>query len=249
MKLPRSRFLWFVTLGFTALARLGAAEGAGTPAGYWEGTVSLPQRELEVRVELDNGSGGWKGTIDIPMQGLRGFALDRVKVDGASAEFALSTLPGEPRFSGKLAADGKTMEGSFSQGSGSTTFRLERKPKRAPEPRDETPAQGIAGKGLAGRWRGTLKPLPGVELRLVLEVTSPAANQFEGALVSLDQGNARIAATALSEQDGAVRFETPQVSGSYEGKMNADGSEIVGNWSQGGRTSPLVFKRVPPTKP
>jgi uncharacterized protein len=227
-------------------ALLSAADAPVTAAGYWSGAVSLPTQELAVSVELaPAGGAAWQGTIDIPLQGMRGFKLDPVKVDGSNVEFALPGIPGEPRFTGKLAADGKTISGDFSQGGGSLPFRLERKPKPAPQVREPIPARGVPGKGLAGRWLGAISPLPNMELRLSLELTASAAGQTEGVMVSLDQANSRIPVSGVTETDGKVQFETPAVNGAFTGKFNADGSELSGEWSQGGRTTPLVFKRLP----
>jgi uncharacterized protein len=221
-------------------------DAAATPAGYWEGAISLPNRELEIRVDLvGDGSTPWKGTIDIPLQGLRGFALGEVKVDGATVAFMLPAIPGEPRFAGKLASDGKVMAGNFTQAGNTFPFQVERRVKPAPTIEDKTPAQGVPGTGIAGNWRGSIKTLPGVELRLALELQKNASGQVEGVLVSLDQGSARIPITGFSEKDGSVTFETPSVQGSFAGKMNADGSELAGSWSQMGNSTPLVLKRLP----
>ncbi len=246
MKPARLASLLRSACALLAVAVLPAAEAPATAAGYWEGAVSLPNRELEIRVELARGSGAaWQGMIDIPLQGMRGFKLDAVKVDGVAVEFALPGIPGEPRFAGKLAADGRSIAGEFFQGGGTLPFRVERKVKPAAQPVDETPAKGVPGQGLAGKWRGSIKPLPNMELRLALELTQALGGQPEGVLISLDQGSPRIPVSGLTEKEGAVRFETPQVGGTFEGKFNADGSELAGDWSQGGRSTPLVFKRLP----
>jgi hypothetical protein len=167
-----------------------------------------------------------------------------VKVDGATVEFAMPGIPGDPSFSGKLADDAKTIAGDFSQGGNRFPFRLERKPKPAPRPEDAMPAHGVPGKGLAGKWRGALSPMPNIQLRLELELAAGADGKVGGVLVSLDQGAARIPLTTLTETEGNVRFETPSVQGSFTGKLSADGSEIAGDWTQAGRTTPLVLKRL-----
>jgi hypothetical protein len=83
-----------------------------------------------------------------------------------------------------------------------------------------------------------------MELRLALEFKDEGAGKIGGTMISLDQGNARIPIDAASEKDGAVTFETSKVGGAFAGKLNADGSEIAGDWTQGGRAMPLVLKRV-----
>jgi hypothetical protein len=122
-------------------------------------------------------------------------------------------------------------------------FKLDRKPKPAAAA-GETPAKGVPGKGLVGHWQGSLKPTPVIELRLTLDVTNAAGGALSGVLVSVDQGKARIPITALTEKDGAVLFEAESIGGTFDGKLSADGSEIAGEWRQGGGKLPLIFKRL-----
>lgn len=238
-----------VVLTFLCSALFAADDAPASPsaAGYWEGAITLPnQQQLGVGVELTPaGDSAWQGAIDIPMQGLRGFKLDPVRVDGGTVEFAMSGIPGEPRFTGKLAPDAKTITGDFSQAGNSLPFRLERKLKPAPIAREVVPARGVAGKGLAGNWRGAIVPMPSMELRLGLELTADSAGKLGGVLVSFDQGAARIPISALTETGGKVHFETPSINGAFTGQLTADGAEIAGEWSQSGRGMPLVFKRLP----
>lgn len=247
MKLPCPLLLVALSL-FVAVfpGMLSAADAAGAADGYWEGSITLPNQKLPIAVELASGTdSGWQGTIDIPLQGVRGFKLDAVKVDAATVEFAMQGIPGDPRFSGKLAADAKTVTGDFSQGGATFPFQLERKTKPAPRPIEApVPEHGVPGKGLAGKWLGSIKPLPAMELRLGLELAPDSAGKLAGVVVSIDQGNGRIPVSGLTEVDGKVQFETPDVQGQYAGQMSADGSEIVGEWSQRGRATALVFKRL-----
>lgn len=225
-------------------APLVAADAQSDPAGHWEGAITLPTTALAVRVDLERDAAqAWQGTIDIPAQGLRGFKLSPVRVSGSAVSFAMPGIPGNPAFAGRLAADGRTLAGDFTQGGQRFRFKLERKAK--PEASTgATPARGVPGNGLAGHWQGTLKPSPVAELRLALEITNAASGQPAGVLVSLDQGNARMPLTTLSERAGAVRFEAASVAGVFEGRFNADSSELAGDWSQGGGQLPLVFKRL-----
>lgn len=231
-----------IHLGTTFSVKAGAAKPGA--AGHWEGVINLPTTALNVRVDLESAGGqAWQGTIDIPVQGMRGFKLDPVKVEGSQVHFVMPGIPGDPQFTGRLSDDGKTISGDFTQGGGKFPFKLERKPKPAPAA-GETPARGVPGKGLAGHWQASLKPTPLIELRLALEITNSAAGAPGGVIVSLDQGNARIPITTLTENAGAVHFEARSVGGVFDGRLSADGSEMAGDWKQGGQTNPLVFKRL-----
>ena len=223
------------------------AQPLTTAAGHWEGNINLPTAPLGILVDLESTNSALSGTIDIPTQSLRGFKLGDVSGKGAAISFAMPGIPGDPKFSGKLAADGNAIAGDFTQGGQTFPFKIERKPKPAPTA-DETPAKGIPGTGLAGRWQGTLKPAPTVELRLALEITSSATAGFSGTMISVDQGASRMPVRIISEKSGAVHLEVSNVGGTFDGKLNADGSEISGDWKQGGNPMPLVFKRLPKAK-
>ena len=226
---------------------LSAQESASTPAGHWEGAITLPTTPLNVRVDLERaGDQSWQGTIDIPVQSLRAFKLDPVKVSGDQVTFAMPGIPGDPLFDGRLAADGKSIAGEFTQGGQKFPFKLRRTTRPAATGL-EVPSHGIPGKGLPGHWLGALKLSPVIELRLALDLKTSASGRLSGAMTSLDQGNAQIPITTLTEEAGVVHFETKSVGGSFDGKLSADGAEMAGDWRQNGKTMPLVFKRVATT--
>ncbi len=234
--------LFLLVLLALAVPTLSATKSSG-PAGHWEGEIQLPTTPLNIRVDLAAAAGtNWTGTIDIPVQGLHGFKLNAVEVKGQAISFAMPGIPGDPRFSGQLASSGDQISGQFSQAGQAFPFKLERKAKTATM--GETPTRGQPGKGLAGYWQGSLKPTPVIELRLVLEVTNGPANKLAAVLISVDQGSARIPVTTLEEKEGNVKLQIPRIDGGFDGKLSADGSEISGEWKQGGSTLPLVFKRL-----
>jgi len=88
-----------------------------------------------------------------------------------------------------------------------------------------------ANTDLAGTWKGELGG-EGAKLHIVLTITKNAAGEYAGQLNSVDQGSV-IPMENPSLQDGGVRFEVKAVSGIYEGKLNAAGTEIIGSWTQG----------------
>jgi uncharacterized protein len=215
---------------------------AADPSGHWEGEITLPGTSLAIRVDLASAAGAWSGTIDIPAQSLRGFQLDAVTVAGADVSFAMPGIPGDPKFSGQAGADQKAIQGDFTQGGQTFPFKLER--AAAPAATGETPAKGLPGQGWAGVWQGTLQVTPVVGLRLLLEITNAPGHQFNGAIVSMDQGNARIPLAAFAEKDGAAHLEAASVHGQFDGQISADGSEIAGRWKQNTLDLELTFKRI-----
>lgn len=115
------------------------------PAGHWEGEIEIPNQPLAIKVDLVSGDDGWHGTIDIPAQGATGLPLDPVIVvaddSGASVEFTIRGVPGNPTFKGQ--PDGDVLQGEFSQGGATFGFRLARQratgPSRPQEPEPPFP--------------------------------------------------------------------------------------------------------------
>jgi pimeloyl-ACP methyl ester carboxylesterase len=216
-----------------------AQQPPASAAGHWEGAITLPGTSLDVRVDLEEAAGRWAGTIEIPAQGLRGLALGGVAVEGSAVTFAMPGIPGAPTFTGTVAADRTTITGTFTQGGQAFPFRLARTARTG----GETP-EGVAGKGFAGHWQGALKPSPVMELRLVLEIADAASGSPTGIMISVDQGGVRVPLTMLTDDNGAVRVEASGIRAVFEGVMNANGSEISGQWRQGGNALPLAFRRL-----
>jgi len=239
---------WFAARGIALAAllielgcglSLHAANASPDPSGHWEGAITLPSAALAIQVDLLHANDAWQGTIDIPAQGTHDFALNPVAVNGNLVVFAMPGVAGGPAFSGRLSDDAKTINGDFTQGGQKFPFKLDRAAKPV-----VVPLTGLPGMGVAGRWQGTLRPAPGIELRLALEISRAGLGESSGVLISIDQGNVRIPVTALAEHEGVVHFETPSVMGAFDGRLNDNGSEIAGNWKQSGGTMPLVFKRL-----
>ena len=95
---------------------------------------------------------------------------------------------------------------------------------------------------LEGNWMGTLD-VGAAKLRLVLHATQSPAG-LTATMDSIDQGANGMKIDAITLTGGAVHFELNAIQGSYNGTMKADGSEISGQWKQGGAELPLTLKRI-----
>jgi len=207
-------------------------------SGHWEGAIRMPQQDLEIQVDLAQSSGGeWKGTIDIPPQHLKGFPLSGIAVKGNSVMFAMNGVPGDPKFDGKVSADGKTISGAFTQGGADLTFSL----KRTGEAVIETPAKSTAvSKELEGAWEGALD-VNGNQLRLKLKMANQADGTASGSIISVDQGGREISITTITQKGSNLKLELKTIDGGYDGDLTE--GALVGHWTQGGGTLPLTFKR------
>src|SRR5581483_7193273 len=128
LRLRRS-YLIGVSLLILAICGNGiAALQQASAAGHWEGAITLPTGALSVSIDVNAAADGkLSATITIPQQGAKGLPLTNVSLNGADFGFDLPGVPGDPKFRGKMSADGKKIEGIFSQGGGNLPCSFERK--------------------------------------------------------------------------------------------------------------------------
>jgi len=105
-------------------------------------------------------------------------------------------------------------------------------------------AQGAspASKSIAGDWNGELNA-QGTKLRVVLHVKKNPDGTLAATVDSPDQAANGIPVSAVSVKGNDVKLELSGIAASYQGKLNAAGTVITGEWKQGG-TLPLIFKRA-----
>jgi uncharacterized protein len=235
---------------FCACSAVSYALAAGA-AGHWEGAIQLPSASsLPIVVDLEQlRDGAWRGEADIPSQGIRNLAVTKLTVAGRDVSFELPDIPGTPRFQGTLSEDGATISGSFTQSGGNLSFALQRKGDATfgavPDDGVKLVEAGVPGAGVVGQWHGMLEAGPH-KLRVIVDLTAGSDGSLEGTLESVDQGRTKMPVehAAFVAGDGSVTFHVPSAQAVFEGKRNATGSEIAGQWEQSGQKLPLTLKRA-----
>jgi murein DD-endopeptidase MepM/ murein hydrolase activator NlpD len=102
-------------------------------------------------------------------------------------------------------------------------------------------ARGQAPAGITGLWRGTLGNASG-GLRLTVELTRNNDGTLSALLRSLDQGGGPIPVSRAVQTGDSLFLDIAVIGARYAGKLNADQTQIVGMFDQGGQT-PLTFSR------
>lgn len=150
-------------LGTTGTAS-PASEGSAL-AGHWEGRVDISGTPLEFDVDFTLAEDGtWGGDISIPAQNARNLPLTGIACDGREVSFAIAGVPGEPAFKGKIAEDGRSISGFFTQAGQEFPFEMAR----------EAGLKAKAAKNLAGFADIVARGLdelivPGVAVAVVVE--------------------------------------------------------------------------------
>ncbi len=223
------------------IACAGAVSAQNDMKGHWSGNLDTPGGALAVEVDLDKTPAGWIGSISIPAQGASGIPLEAVTFNDGKGSFHIQGGPGNPGFTGTLSANGKSLEGTFSQGPSSLPLKLTRTGEAKVEIPKASPA--VAAEFL-GTWEGAIQP----GLRVVLTISNGKAGA-EALMVSPDQGNARIPVSAITQKGTKITLDVKAVGGGYEGEINKEGTEFNGTWTQLGNSAPLQFKKAPAPKP
>ena len=97
---------------------------------------------------------------------------------------------------------------------------------------------------IVGTWEGTLDPGAQSKKRIVVHISAAQDGTLSGTIDYPDQDTSGILITAITYKEPTLHFESTGT-GSYDGTMNKDNSEVTGTWKQGGAGLSLILKRTP----
>jgi uncharacterized protein (TIGR03435 family) len=105
-------------------AQPGVAQTAQDISGTWQGTMQFRDGvRVVVKISKGDGGAGWKGELYNIDSG-NASVVPSIMLAGADVKFAIASIEGA--YAGKLAQDGKSMAGTWTQGSGSYALNLAR---------------------------------------------------------------------------------------------------------------------------
>jgi hypothetical protein len=221
-----------------AFAQTGPAGPAG-PAGHWEGAIQLPDRDMQIAVDLAKDDKGWIGAFSQTTQNVGNVALADIKVDDKSVKFRIAVGGGNaPDFDCTLESP-TAMRCTLTTPGGSVTSAM----KRTGEAKVELPKSSPAVTAeLEGNWEGTIET-PNGSLRLVVHFANQADKTVKATMDSLDQNSMGLPLTDVVQKGSAVEFQLRLVNGGYKGTLNKEATQMAGEWSQGGGSLPLTLKK------
>ena len=97
---------------------------------------------------------------------------------------------------------------------------------------------------IVGNWEGTLDPGAQPKKKIVVHISASQDGSLSGTIDYPDQDTSGILITAITYKEPILHFESTGT-GSYDGTMNKDNSEITGTWKQGAAGVSLILKRTP----
>jgi pimeloyl-ACP methyl ester carboxylesterase len=201
--------------------------------GTYTGTLQAGDAQLHLVLHLSrNAHGDLHASLDSLDQAVFAIEASSLSLTASGLRFEIASVGAQ--FQGKVSADHKTIDGSWSQGSASLPLSFHREPP-AHRPNDAVfPVEGL--------WQGALETR-GLRLRYQLHVSHDSEGELIGALDSLDQSVSGLPAINVTQKDSAFHFEIPAMGGTYDGALNAEKNAMAGSWSQSGQTASVEFKR------
>ena len=97
---------------------------------------------------------------------------------------------------------------------------------------------------IVGNWEGTLDPGAQPKKKIVVHISASQDGSLSGTIDYPDQDTSGILITAITYKEPILHFESTGT-GSYDGTMSKDKSEITGTWKQGAAGVSLILKRTP----
>ena len=218
------------------------AQAASDPSGHWEGGIDTPEGSIGVVVDLaKNQDGKLGGTIGVPPQNLKGFPLVIESAEGRAITFRFKGAPGNRIFQGVMADDGASMSGDFVQSGFTMHFALSRKGAAQIDPPIKS---APIAKELEGPWSATLEGANqnGTKRQVILMLSNEPDGSSTGTVVNAGDG-LEVPIASIKQDASTITLDLKAVGGSYSGRVNAEGTEIVGTFIQGTAVLPLTFRR------
>jgi hypothetical protein len=235
----RASTLRYILIAVAVTALLPAflsAQVSAPLAGSYTGTLQAGDAQLHLVLHLTKSAdGAYHASLDSLDQGVYAIEATSTSITGSTLKLDVASVAAH--FEGRISADHRTIDGTWSQGSASLPLTLHRQTAAAAarKPMDAIfPVEGL--------WQTALET-HGMRLRFQLHVSHDTEGQLIGALDSLDQGVSGLPAINVGLKEAAFHFEIPSLAGVFEGALDPGKNKLSGNWSQTGAEAKLAFVR------
>ena len=223
---------------FAIFTLLAATSYAAEPAeGRWEGTIQIPGGPLSAVVDLELSGGQWAGSATVPGF-TKGAPLSDIVVGAPAVSFTLKGALGDPKFSGRMEADG-TLSGNFVQAGNSAAFHL----RKSGPPQVDLPRQSTAVSAeLEGEWHGEVT-LNGNPLKATLRLTNQAKGGATAQFVVTGKRETNIPIDLVRQEGDLLTVTSSLYRITWEGRFRHDAKELTGTFVQGPIETPLNLRK------
>jgi hypothetical protein len=156
---------------------------------------------------------------------------------------AVRFTAGQDSWEGKLQPGATEIAATQRRGDLSATVRLKRTvaPDAASKPLAKDEYAPRTGSDLQGTWAGSLGTQRPV--RVVIKIAEPAPGTFRAELDNLNTSWLGQPVTVTYNPPG-VTLQVASGAGAFHGGVRNGGTEMVGNWIQGGGQTPAILHRA-----
>ena len=221
-----------------------ACSAARPPEGRWEGRVDIPGSELQLIVDLAEGSaGGWAGSIVIPGLGIKGAALSNVVVTDTDVAFDIGKVLGTPTHGPAgfrahlIAAD--SMAGEMRQAGNVAKFTLH---KMGPAEVESSPRSTAVTRDLETQWSGQYEQ-GGYPRNVTITLENHADGGASAKFVIVGKMTNDLPVDLVVQQGDLLRVESQSTQVYFEGRIFTEAGEIRGTIEVGPVELPLVLRR------
>ena len=208
------------------------------PAGHWEGTFKVNDREIGLVLDLaKNAKSEWIASMSVPAENATGLVVMDVVVDDNSVKFVGVELM-MARFELALGADG-TMRGTISNPQSTLPIEF----KRTGEPKVELiPASPAVSKDLEGDWEGSL-PMPGRAFRILFHFKNQADGTVAATVDTPDSGAIGLPLNNVKQTGRKVEAGMRVAHATFQGMLNPEGTELAGQFAHEQNSVPLTLRK------
>jgi hypothetical protein len=225
-----------VAVMFTALV---CAQPQTGPAGHWEGHCTLDGRQVTFTVDLaKNATSEWIASMGVPSENVTGLVVMDVAVDGNSVKFIGVELM-MSRFDLTLTPDGK-MKGTITNAQVFAPIEFTRAGEAHVQRISPSPA---VSKELEGDWEGSLDVPGGQGFRILVHFKNQADGTVEATFANLSMGMPPVPMNDVRQTDRRVEFGLKVAHASFEGALNKEGTELVGQLVHEDNGVPLTLRK------
>jgi hypothetical protein len=235
MRMPSSSIVATVML-FAAVANASAQSPA---TGHWEGALVIQGKDVSLDFDLvANEKGVYAGVVNIPAHNVKSVPLSNFAIAAPAVAFQITqSTPGDNAFKATMTGDGSAMSGVFTHDVYTMNFTV----KRTGDARIMAPAVSTSvAAALEGTWTGSISA-DGKTERIAITLKNDAGSAA-GSVTALDK-NSTFAITSIVQKGSTLTLDVRAAGGVYTGTINAAGTEINGEWIEGEKRLPLVFRR------
>ena len=222
----------------TALCLASCMWAQAGPDGHWEGTFKVDNREIGLSLDLaKNQKAEWIASMGVPSENAMGLYVKDLAVSGKSVKFmAVDLLMSTVDLT--LGPDGKLAGTITGQRGGPMPIEF----KRTGEAKVALPAASPAvSKELEGDWEGSLQGPNGELLPMVFHFKNLPDKTVAA---TMDSPARNVVAMPLNDvKQTGQKVEMKIAGGSFQGSLNKEGTELVGQLTTGPNIAPLTLRK------